>query len=118
MPDDDDREKLMTTAQTPAPASPVSEDSVRDTVIAWRRQLHQNPELSFHEERTAQFIADTLASFGGLKISRPTPTSVVARLIGPRPGPVLAMRADIDALPIEERNTHDFISRNPGVMHA
>lgn len=108
----------MTTAHTPVPASPVTEDSVRDTVIAWRRQLHQNPELSFHEERTAQFVADTLASFGSLEIKRPTPTSVVARLISSRPGPVLAMRADIDALPIEERNTHEFVSLNPGVMHA
>ena len=91
---------------------------VRDDVIAWRRYLHRHPELSFHEERTAQFIADTLASFGGLEITRPTPTSVLARLIGGRSGPVLAIRADIDALPIEERNTHDFVSMDPGVMHA
>ena len=108
----------MTAAQAPAPSHPVTEDSVRDTVIHWRRQLHQDPELSFQEKRTAQFVADTLASFGGLEISRPTPTSVVARLRGGRPGAVLAMRADIDALPIEERNTHDFTSRNAGVMHA
>ena len=104
----------MNTAVTPC----ATEASVRDTVIAWRRQLHQNPELSFHEERTAQFVADTLASFGGLVISRPTPTSVVASLTGSRRGPVLAIRADIDALPIEERNTHDFVSQNPGAMHA
>jgi amidohydrolase len=93
-------------------------ESVREDVIGWRRYLHQHPERSFHEERTAQFIVDTLASFGGLEISRPTATSVVARLIGPNPGPVLAIRADIDALPIEERNTHDFVSQNPGTMHA
>ena len=104
----------MTAALTPR----VTEASVRDTVIAWRRQLHQNPELSFHEERTAQFVADTLATFGGLEITRPTPTSVVARLVGARPGRVLALRADLDALPIDEQNTHDFVSRNPGVMHA
>jgi amidohydrolase len=118
MPDDDDRETLMTTAQTAVPAHPVTEDSVRENVIAWRRHLHQHPELSFHEEHTARFVAETLASFGGLEISRPTPTSVVARLTGARPGPVLALRADIDALPIEEKNTHDFVSRHPGVMHA
>ena len=104
----------MTTAYISGPTV----ESVRDTVIAWRRHLHQNPELSFHEERTAQFIADTLAEFGNLEISRPTRTSVVARLTGTQPGPVLAMRADIDALPIVEKNTHDFVSRTPGVMHA
>jgi amidohydrolase len=104
----------MTIALSPAPTL----DSIRDTVVGWRRHLHRNPELSFHEERTSRFIADTLASFGDLEISRPTATSVVARLVGARPGPVLAMRADIDALPIEERNTHDFVSTTPGVMHA
>lgn len=93
-------------------------ETVRDDVIGWRRYLHQHPERSFHEERTAQFIADTLTGFGGLEITRLTPTSVIARLKGSLPGPVLAIRADIDALPIEERNTHDFVSRNPGVMHA
>ncbi len=93
-------------------------ETVRDQVISWRRYLHQHPERSFHEERTAQFIADTLAGFGGLEITRPTATSVLARLRGARPGSVLAMRADIDALPIAERNKHDFISQNDGVMHA
>lgn len=98
-------------------ASPTVE-SIRHTVIGWRRHLHQNPELSFHEERTSQFVAARLTEFGGLDITRPTPTSVLARLIGDRPGPVLAIRADMDALPIEERNTHEFVSRSPGVMHA
>lgn len=93
-------------------------ESVRDDVLGWRRHLHQYPERSFHEERTAQFIADTLAGFGGLEITRPTPTSVLARLMGARPGRVLAIRADIDALPIEEKNKHSFVSRNAGVMHA
>ena len=97
---------------------PLSIDAVRETVIAWRRRLHQDPELSFHEERTSQFVYDTLAGFGGLELSRPAPTSVMARLRTGRPGPVLALRADMDALPIEERNTHPFVSRNPGVMHA
>src|SRR6185503_15686103 len=91
-------------------------DAIRETVITWRRQLHMNPELSFHEERTAQFVADTLAAMDAFEITRPTPTSVVARLVGTRPGPVVAMRADMDALPIHERNTHDFVSRTPGVM--
>lgn len=98
---------------------PETPESVREQVVAWRRHLHQHPELSFHEHGTAQFVADTLASFGDLEISRPTPTSVVARLFGGGgPGAVLAIRADIDALPIQEANSHDFVSRNAGVMHA
>lgn len=91
---------------------------LKEEVISWRRHLHQNPELSFHEEKTAQFIYDTLQSFGNLEISRPTKTSVMARLIGPVPGKTLAIRADMDALPIQEENTFDFASQNPGVMHA
>lgn len=98
--------------------TPDTPDTVRETVIGWRRHLHQNAELSFHEEHTSQFVADTLAGFGGLEVTRPTPTSVVARLVGSRPGPVLAIRADMDALPIQERNTHDFISHTEGIMHA
>ena len=106
------------TSATTAFAVAPTVDSVRDTVIEWRRYLHRNPELSFHEERTSQFVAEQLAEFGGMEITRPTPTSVVARLRGSKPGPVLAIRADMDALPIDERNTHQFVSQNPGVMHA
>lgn len=106
------------TQSTLRSTAPVTTESVRETVIGWRRRLHQEPELSFHEERTAQFVYDTLCGFEGFEVSRPTATSVMARLRGAHPGPVLAMRADMDALPIQERNTHDFISRNPGVMHA
>src|SRR5690348_12575836 len=101
-----------------ASTTPLAPESVRDTVIAWLRALHQDPELSYHEARTSAFVAETLASFGGLEISRPTPTSVVARLVGMPGGPVLAMRADMDALPIHEANAHEFVSRTPGVMHA
>jgi len=93
-------------------------EEIKEQVISWRRYLHQHPELSFHEEKTAQFVYDTLQSFGNLEISRPTKTSVMARLIGPVPGTVLAMRADMDALPITEENTFEFASQNPGVMHA
>ncbi|MDQ0862203.1 amidohydrolase [Bacillus sp. V2I10] len=92
--------------------------SVKDTVIEWRRYLHQHPELSFKEKKTSQFVYETLESFRNLQISRPTKTSVVARLIGTQPGRVLALRADMDALPIHEENDFDFVSKNPGVMHA
>jgi amidohydrolase len=94
-------------------------DVVTSEVVRWRRHLHRNPELSFKEEETAQFVYETLRSFGdNLELSRPTPTSVVARLIGARPGRTVAIRADMDALPIEEENDFEFVSRTPGVMHA
>lgn len=93
-------------------------ESVKEEVIEWRRYLHKYPELSFHEEKTAQFVYETLQTFGDLEISRPTKTSVVARLIGQQPGKVIALRADMDALPIEEENNFDFVSQNSGVMHA
>lgn len=93
-------------------------DEVQDEVISWRRYLHEYPELSFQEEKTSQFIYETLQSFGNLEISRPTKTSVMARLIGARRGKVLAIRADIDALPIQEENLLPFSSKNAGVMHA
>lgn len=91
---------------------------IKQQVIEWRRYLHQHPELSFHEEKTAQYIYDTLVSFCNLEVTRPTKNSVMARLIGREPGKVLAMRADIDALAITEENDFEFISKNPGVMHA
>ena len=93
-------------------------DRVAGEVVRWRRHLHANPELSFHEERTSEFIAETLQGFGGLEIDRPAGTSVVARLRGTAGGPVVALRADIDALPIREENEVSYASRNPGVMHA
>lgn len=91
---------------------------VKEQTTSWRRHLHSQPELSFQEINTAQFVEDTLRSFNGLEISRPTATSVVARLLGAKPGKTLALRADMDALPIEEENSFDFVSGNPGVMHA
>ncbi|PTM59051.1 M20 family metallopeptidase [Desmospora activa] len=92
--------------------------AIREEVIQWRRFLHQNPELSFEEENTSQFVFDTLQSIDGLVLERPTKTSVVARLIGTQPGKVLAMRADMDALPIQEENRCEYTSKKAGVMHA
>lgn len=93
-------------------------DSIKDQVIFWRRHLHQNPELSYCEGETSEFIYRTLLTFKNLEVSRPTKTSVMARLIGKQPGKVVAIRADMDALPIQEETTCDYASRNPGVMHA
>ncbi len=93
-------------------------EEVRDEVVGWRRHLHRNPELSFEEEETSRFVYETLESFGDLELSRPTPTSVVARLVGGKPGRTVALRADMDALPITEENVFEFVSENTGVMHA
>ena len=94
-------------------------EEVFPSVVEWRRHLHENPELSFQEYETADFIEETLKSFGGdLEISRPTATSVIARLVGSEPGRVLGLRADIDALPIDEEVDLPFKSKKPGVMHA
>lgn len=87
-------------------------------VIEWRRHLHANPELSFREHQTGEFIVETLQSFGNIDISRPSGTSVVGHLKGGKPGPVIAIRADFDALPITEATGLPFASTNPGVMHA
>src|SRR5260221_8636517 len=86
--------------------------------VSWRRELHRRPELSFQEHETARFVEETLRSFGGLEVSRPTETSVMARLVTGRAGPVLALRADIDALPIREETGLPFASEREGVMHA
>ncbi|MGK7379637.1 amidohydrolase [Planococcus sp. 1R117A] len=93
-------------------------ENVKVQVIEWRRYLHQYPELSFKEKETSQFVYDTLQSFGNLEITRPTETSVMARLIGAHPGKTLAIRADMDALPLQEETGLEFRSKRDGVMHA
>ncbi|GAA3328369.1 hypothetical protein GCM10020331_072050 [Ectobacillus funiculus] len=90
----------------------------KERLVTWRRYLHQHPELSFQEERTAQFIYDTLCSFQTLTVTRPTGNSVMARAIGPKPGVTIGIRADMDALPIQEETGADYASCVPGVMHA
>jgi amidohydrolase len=107
----------MTDAATGDAVEPV--ESVLDDVVQWRRHLHRHPELSFEETETAAWIAETLAGFGDdLEIERPAENSVIAHLRTGRPGPVIALRADIDALPIEEQSGVDFASEKAGVMHA
>ncbi|MDQ8043448.1 MAG: amidohydrolase [Solirubrobacteraceae bacterium] len=92
-------------------------ERVAPTVVEWRRHLHAHPELSHHEHATAAWIADRLTDLG-LEPSHPTPTSAVATLTGALPGRTIAVRADIDALPITEDTGLPFASTNPGVMHA
>ncbi|WP_026692997.1 M20 family metallopeptidase [Peribacillus kribbensis] len=93
-------------------------DEVSNEVTKWRRYLHQHPELSFQETKTAQFVYETLESFGGIELSKPTSTSVLGKIKGELPGKTIAIRADMDALPIEEENESEYASEIPGVMHA
>src|SRR4051794_2987624 len=106
----------MTDAAT---AGGVDVEPVLEQVVEWRRHLHRHPELSFHEEETGAFVARTLEGFGdAVEVTRPAGHSVVARLDTGRPGPGVALRADIDALPIEEQSGVEFASERPGAMHA
>jgi amidohydrolase len=91
---------------------------LKDEMIRLRRNFHQHPELGFEEKWTADFIAKYL---GGLGIEVQTGvgrTGVVGLLSGKGPGKTLLLRADMDALPIQEENEVPYKSRNDGVMHA
>ncbi|KFB08111.1 M20 aminoacylase family protein [Nitratireductor basaltis] len=84
----------------------------------WRRHLHQMPELQFVEHKTADFVAEKLASFG-LEVHRGMGgTGVVAVIDGKGPGKNIALRCELDALPIEEQTNVEYSSRNEGAMHA
>jgi len=92
--------------------------SIEDYVIGLRRKLHQNPELSFKEVQTTALIVKELKDLGLDVLQWDDFTGAVGLLKGPNPGPTIALRADIDALPIQEATESPYKSRNPGVMHA
>jgi len=88
-------------------------------LLALRRDLHRAPELSWKEHGTAATLEAALRSFGAREVRRVADTGVIARIPGQDPGaPVIALRGDIDALPIHEETGLDFASQTPGVMHA
>jgi amidohydrolase len=88
-------------------------------LVELRRELHRHPELSWQESETAATLAAALASFGITDVSRVAGTGLVARIPGrDRSAPVVALRGDIDALPITESTGLPFASENAGVMHA
>ena len=87
-------------------------------LIEIRRDLHQHPELAFKEVRTAGIVAAELARLGIPHRAGVGRTGIVGTIEGGRPGPVLAIRGDMDALPIEERTGLPFASEVPGTMHA
>ncbi len=88
-----------------------------DEVIAMRRDFHANPELGFEEYRTAEKIEEYLQALG-LETERVAKTGVTAIIEGKSAKPLLMLRADMDALPVEEVNNLDYCSTCPGVMHA
>src|SRR4051812_11565207 len=91
---------------------------VQPGVIALRRDFHANPELSNAEERTARVVAERLRALGLEVKTGVAKHGVVALLKGGKPGKCVALRADMDALPIEEVGNAPFKSQQPGVMHA
>ena len=91
---------------------------ISDEMLSWRRDFHAHPELSNSEFRTTEKIIELLKSFGCDSVERPLPTGAVAIIKGAKPGKCVAIRADIDALPVKEETGLPFASQNDGVMHA
>lgn len=93
-------------------------DELYDEIVKIRRHLHQYPELSFQETKTAKFIAEYQEELGHEVRRNVGGNGVVAYLKGDKPGPTVALRADFDALPIQEETDLPFRSKVDGVMHA
>ena len=95
-------------------------ESLASDIIAWRREFHQFPELAFEENLTATRVAQVLESTEGVQVHRGfgTPTSVIGVLRNDLPGPALMLRADMDALAMDEETGLPFGSCIPGVMHG
>lgn len=93
-------------------------DNSFDDVVSWRRYLHQNPELSNQEVQTAKYIEEKLLSFGLDVKTNIGGNGLIGVLSGDEPGQTIALRADFDALPINDEKEVPYKSLNPGVMHA
>lgn len=96
----------------------VKAEALADQIVSWRRTIHENPELSFHEHQTSAYVASILRQVEGVQVETGVGGTGVVATIGSGSGPIIALRADMDALPIYEQNNHGFASQNPGVMHA
>ena len=92
-------------------------NDIQNSIFEWRRDFHQYPELSFQEFRTADLIAKELKSMGLEPKPNIGKTGIIADLIF-GDGPMIALRADMDALPIQETSGLSFASKNDGIMHA
>jgi hippurate hydrolase len=101
------------------PLRPLFSDEDVSLLVGLRRDLHQHPELSWKENRTSARLAEAVTALGAVDVQRVAGTGVVARFAGRDPrAPLVAVRGDIDALPIEEATGLPFASASPGVMHA
>jgi amidohydrolase len=119
---------IQTFAQTAVLKQQISKkaDAIEKKIIDWRRDFHEHPELGNHEFRTAKIIADHLKSLGIEIKTGVAKTGVVGILKGGKPGPVVALRADMDGLPVVERTPVPFASKvktqfngvEVGAMHA
>lgn len=92
--------------------------ALADELVRLRRDIHAHPELSFQETRTAALVADTLQEIGGISVRTGIAKTGVVGEIGDGDGPTIAIRADMDALPILENTGTSYISTNAGVHHA
>lgn len=97
---------------------PVDAKNLFDYTRTLRRDLHQHPELGFHEVRTAGIVARELSQLGLEVTTGIAETGVIGLLEGARPGPVVLLRFDMDALPVQEQTGAEYASGTPGVMHA
>ncbi|BFH15072.1 amidohydrolase [Paenibacillus melissococcoides] len=102
---------------TTAPVWKASLASRYEETVAWRRHLHRHPEVSYEERQTALFVKEKLESFGLETTAGVGGHGVVGRLKNGA-GPVVALRADMDALPIQDEKTCEYASTVPGAMHA
>jgi amidohydrolase len=110
---------------TPLVPFPINTACIRATIqtlqpqiVDWRRRLHQKPELGFQEFLTAEFVSQKLQEWGIEHKTGIAKTGIVATIHGDRPGKVFAIRADMDALPIQEQNNVSYKSQHDGIMHA
>ena len=90
----------------------------KDELIALRRDFHRHPELGFKEFRTSKIVGDYLENLGMEVKRNVAKTGVVALLRGKHPGKTIALRSDMDALPLVEETGLEFASENQGIMHG
>ena len=90
--------------------------AISEELIEWRRDFHMHPEIGFELQRTSKIVADELEKMG-YRVRRGVGKTGVVAEIG-EGGKVIAIRADMDALPIQEQNEYDYASQIPGAMHA